>query len=136
MLGVLTVSYFQTEKNIVMNEGDSVVLSNYDIQLKQVEIKEGENYVGHQGRFEIKKYNKKMTELLPEKRFYFVHNMATTETAIDPGLFRDIYVVLGSRIGQKQWSVRVQHKPFVRLIWLGAILMALGAFFAWRTRCE
>jgi cytochrome c-type biogenesis protein CcmF len=49
-----------------------------------------------------------------------------TETAIDSGLFRDLYVSLGEPVEGGAWSVRVYYKPFVGWIWGGALLMALG----------
>ncbi|HIO97262.1 MAG TPA: hypothetical protein EYG71_04975, partial [Leucothrix sp.] len=33
-------------------------------------------------------------------------------------------------LGKGAWSFRIYHKPFVRWIWLGAILMGLGGFMA------
>ena len=53
-----------------------------------------------------------------------------TEVDIDAGLFRDLYVALGEPVADGAWSVRVYHKPFVRWIWGGFILMALGGVLA------
>jgi cytochrome c-type biogenesis protein CcmF len=54
-----------------------------------------------------------------------------TESAIDPGLFRDIYVALGEPVGNDgAWAVRVHVKPFVRWIWLGALFMMFGGLVA------
>ena len=70
-----------------------------------------------------------------------------TEAAIKPGLFSDMYISLGDPIDIETgvWAVRLHWKPFVRWIWVGAILMALGGlisvlrlelsgFFFWRAR--
>ena len=35
-------------------------------------------------------------------------------------------MALGEPLGNGSWAVRVYVKPFVRWIWLGAALMALG----------
>ncbi|MCY1384730.1 Cytochrome c-type biogenesis protein CcmF [compost metagenome] len=40
----------------------------------------------------------------------------------------DVYVAIGEPLGDGAWSLRVHIKPFVRWIWLGAALMALGGF--------
>jgi cytochrome c-type biogenesis protein CcmF len=40
----------------------------------------------------------------------------------------DLYVALGEPLGNGAWAVRVHVKPFVRWIWLGGLLMALGGF--------
>jgi cytochrome c-type biogenesis protein CcmF len=53
-----------------------------------------------------------------------------TETAIDTGLFRDLYISLGEPVSGGAWSVRVYYKPFVDWIWGGALLMALGGGLA------
>jgi cytochrome c-type biogenesis protein CcmF len=53
-----------------------------------------------------------------------------TEAAIIPGATRDLYLALGESLGGEAWAVRVHVKPFVRWIWLGALLMALGGITA------
>ena len=53
-----------------------------------------------------------------------------TEAAIDGKLQRDIYVSLGEPIGSDAWAIRVQVKPFVRCIWLGALMIALGGLIS------
>ena len=37
---------------------------------------------------------------------------------------------LGDQLGNDVWSVRVQYKPMIRFIWLGALVMALGGLIA------
>jgi cytochrome c-type biogenesis protein CcmF len=64
--------------------------------------------------------------LHPEKRIYPVAAMPTTEAAIDQGVLRDLYLVLGDRQQDGGWAVRGYVKPFANWIWAGAILMALG----------
>ncbi len=53
-----------------------------------------------------------------------------TETAIDTGLTRDLYLSLGEPAGTSAWSVRIHYKPFVDWIWGGALLMATGGGLA------
>ena len=56
--------------------------------------------------------------------------MPMTEAGIDAGFTRDIYISLGEQLDDGAWSIRLYHKPFVRWIWLGAILMAIGGLLA------
>jgi len=37
---------------------------------------------------------------------------------------------MGDDLGGGSWSMRLQYKPFVRYIWLGALIMALGGIIA------
>jgi cytochrome c-type biogenesis protein CcmF len=71
-----------------------------------------------------------IAEMYPEKRVYLVQTMPMTEAGIDAGLTRDLFVALGEDLGAGAWSLRVYHKPFVRWIWLGSLIMAFGAGLA------
>jgi cytochrome c-type biogenesis protein CcmF len=53
-----------------------------------------------------------------------------TEAGIQAGFTRDLFVALGEPLADGAWAMRVQIKPFVRWIWLGALLMALGGLLA------
>ena len=54
-----------------------------------------------------------------------------TEAAIDAGITRDLFIALGEPLDEAgAWAVRIYYKPFIRWIWLGAIIMALGGVFA------
>jgi cytochrome c-type biogenesis protein CcmF len=88
-----------------------------------------ENYQGHKGVIEVAYAGEKIATLKPEKRQY-VTGMPMTEAAIDPSLYRDLYVALGESLGGDAWSLRLYYKPLIRLIWLGGILIALGALLA------
>jgi cytochrome c-type biogenesis protein CcmF len=68
--------------------------------------------------------------MYPEKRTYVATENVMTETAIDTGLFRDLYISLGEPVSGGAWSVRVYYKPFVSWIWGGALLMAMGGGLA------
>ena len=71
-----------------------------------------------------------MARLFQEKRIYPVAAMPTTEAAIDNGILRDIYVVIGDPQVGGGFAVRVYLKPFANWIWGGAILMAAGGFLS------
>ena len=53
-----------------------------------------------------------------------------TKVAIEPGIFRDLYIALGEPLDDHYWSARIYYKPFVRWIWFGGILMLMGGLFA------
>ena len=68
--------------------------------------------------------------MYPEKRVFFSGTQAITEMARDAGLHRDILIALGEPIDATHWSVRLQIRPYICLIWLGGILMALGGILS------
>src|SRR5690606_20442735 len=70
------------------------------------------------------------TELLPERRNYFVSGQALAEAALGVGWRRDLLATLGEELGGGSWSLRLQVRPLMRYVWLGSALMALGGLVA------
>ena len=66
------------------------------------------------------------TVLYAEKRYYNTAGSMMTEAAIDGGITRDLYAALGEELENGAWAVRLYYKPFVRWIWAGGLMMALG----------
>ena len=71
-----------------------------------------------------------MTVLYPQKRVYRVQQSPLSEAGIEVGWSRDLFVAMGEDLGGGVWSLRLQYKPLVRFIWLGALIMALGGIIA------
>ena len=129
--GVTMVSLFEQEKDLKMIPGDSYVLGGFKFEFVGVGQVRVDNYMSSMGTVEASRGGEHVATLHPEKRFYPIQSDPLTEAGIRPGLFADLYVSLGEPLGDNgAWSVRIHVKPFVRWIWLGAVLMALGAFVA------
>ena len=129
VLGATVTTQLGIEKDIEMNFNDSVSVANYDYKFIGVESLSGPNYGGNIGEIEVSKDGEKLFTLKPEKRFY-TSGMPMTEAAIEPSLYQDIYVSLGEALNENSWSLRIYFKPLVRLIWLGGILISIGAILA------
>jgi cytochrome c-type biogenesis protein CcmF len=106
--------------------GDTVNVAGYDFRFWGVREVPGPNYLAARADIEVSSEGRTLETLRPEKRVYTASGNALTETGIDTGLFRDLYVSLGEPLGDGAWSVRIQYKPLVGWIWGGAILMAIG----------
>jgi cytochrome c-type biogenesis protein CcmF len=130
IVGVTMVKSYETEKDVRMSLGDTVMVGGYQFRLDGLDAIKGPNYEATRGQVRVSRNGAQVTLLQPEKRFYNVQQMPMTEAAIDPGLTRDLYVSLGEPVGQGAWVVRVYHKPFVDWIWGGGFLMALGGLIA------
>ena len=87
----------------------------------------GPNYLAEQAVFEVTRDGQIIAGLVPEKRRYFASGQIMTEAAIDASLWRDLYIALGEPIGEDAWAVRLQYKPMVRWLWLGSLMIGLGA---------
>ena len=128
--GVALVSLESEERDIRMQPGDSAELAGYGFLFESLSPVLGPNYNAQQATFRVTQGEKLIATLEPQKRLYFSQNSPMTEAGIDPGLFRDIYIALGEPLEGQAWAVRIQYKPFVRWIWLGALLMACGGICA------
>jgi cytochrome c-type biogenesis protein CcmF len=129
ILGATITSQLGVERDIKMDLNESVNIEGYRFVFRGVEGFSKENYQGNRGIVEVYFEDEKIIILKPEKRQY-ISGMPMTEAAIDPSLYRDIYVALGESLEGNSWSLRIYYKPLVRCIWLGGILIALGALLA------
>jgi len=131
IVGITMVTQYATEKDVKMEIGDTVNVGGYDFKFNGTSNVIGPNYQGARADIEVSRNGSVLRSMYPEKRIYNVSENAMTETAIDTGLFRDLYLSLGDQVGSTgAWSVRVHYKPFVDWIWGGAILMAIGGGLA------
>ena len=62
----------------------------------------------------------------PQKRHFWVQGTDNSQAAISVTWSRDLFVAMGNSLGDGAWSMRIQYKPLVRYIWLGALVMAIG----------
>ncbi len=132
ILGVTLTGAYNIEKDLRMDVGTDVTIAGYTFTFDGVQQVPGPNYVANQGALHVTRDGQPVATLHPQKRTYRVQTMPMTEAAIDVGVFRDLYVSLGEPIGDGSgaWSVRVYYKPFIRWIWAGTLIMAIGGLFA------
>jgi cytochrome c-type biogenesis protein CcmF len=130
IVGVTLTSWYSTEKDLRLAPGETYEMGGYRFEFQGVEVTEGPNYTAFRGNLLATRDGELVAEMHPEKRIYRVQTMPMTEAAIDPGLTRDLFVALGEDLGNGAWSLRLYHKPFVRWLWLGGLLMALGGGIA------
>jgi cytochrome c-type biogenesis protein CcmF len=128
--GVTVVTSYQTEKDVKMNIGDTVGVGGYEFRLTNLAQYQGPNFQAVRADMEVTKNGAAVAVMHPEKRAFTVSGNATSETAIDRSVWRDLYLSLGDEVPGGGWTVRVYHKPLVNWIWGGALLMAIGGGFA------
>ncbi len=134
IFGIAAITAWEVEDIRVARVGESFdlkgALTTYQIRFDDVNTVQGPNYRATRGEFTILADGKAVAHLAPEKRFYPVSGMPTTEAAIDIGVTRDVYVVIGDPQQDGGWAVRSYVKPFANWIWAGAVVMALGGLLS------
>ena len=68
--------------------------------------------------------------MTPQKRRYWVQHTVKSETAIRWHRGNNVLLALGEDLGSGRWSIRVQIRPLVSLVWIAAFIMALGGALA------
>ena len=129
-IGVTGVESSKVERDIALGVGESAEVAGYQFTLAGLKPKQGPNYNATEGEVVITRDGEMVTTLHPQKRNYWVRTMPMTEAGIDVGPTRDLFAALGEDLGGGRWSMRLQYKPLVRYIWLGALIMAFGGLLA------
>jgi len=130
IVGVTLVTGYQSEQDVRMDVGDTVNAGGYSFRFNGITNIAGPNYQAARAEIEVSRNGNVINKMYPEKRSYTASGNVMTETAIDTGLFRDLYISLGEPVSGGAWSVRVYYKPFVDWIWGGALIMAIGGGLA------
>lgn len=129
IVGIAFSQNYSIERDVKMKPGDNIAIHGYTFTFNGVHEADGPNYQGVIGSISVTKNDKVVSILMPEKRFYSVSRAVMTEAAIDGGITRDLYAALGEEVDKNTWTMRLYYKPFVRWIWSGGVLMAIGALF-------
>jgi cytochrome c-type biogenesis protein CcmF len=133
LAGVLLTEALSVERDVRMAPGQTQSIGGYDFRFDGVHVADGPNWRGDQGTVTVMRDGREIAVMHPQKRTY-TRGQVQTESSIDPGVTRDLYVALGEPMDRNDpegaWALRLYHKPFVRWIWAGGLLMMLGGFFS------
>ena len=128
-LGVTIVSAFSIETDNLLQPGGTLSAGHYEFAMREMSDVQGPNYIAKEGVVDVRHDGEFVAQLRPQKRQYKNENWMT-EAGIEAGWNRDLIISLGEEVGSDVWSVRVQYRPLVRFIWLGALIMAFGGLLA------
>jgi cytochrome c-type biogenesis protein CcmF len=130
VIALTTVQSFTLERDVALAPGAGTAAGGYEFRFEGVAPIEGPNYDGVGGTIVVTRGGAPVAVLKPQKRQYWVQHQLTTETAIHMSRGNNLLVALGDDLGAGRWSVRIQIRPLVSLIWLAALIMAIGGAVA------
>ena len=130
IFAVCAMLAWKTEDIRIVQEGGSYALGPYEVTLASVEEVQGPNYRSTMATMVVTRDGALVATLTPEKRFYPVQGMPTTEAAIDYGFLRDIYLVIGDAQANGGYAVRSYIEPFANWLWGGCLIMAFGGLLS------
>jgi cytochrome c-type biogenesis protein CcmF len=130
LMGIAGTTAWRSEALTVVAPGQKLVLGPYTLRFDGVTREKGPNYIADRGHFALMDGDKVTTVLLPEHRFYPAEGSDMTDTAIRTTGLRDLYLALGDDRGNGRFALRAFVSPLAPLIWLGALVMALGGMLS------
>ncbi|HET6432430.1 heme lyase CcmF/NrfE family subunit [Dyella sp.] len=133
LVGVLLSESLSVTRDVRMAPGDVQTVGAYAFRFDGVKQTSGPNWRGSQGTVSVIRNGETLAVMHPQKRTY-TREQVQTESAIDPGFTRDLYVALGDPMDASNpagaWAMRLYYKPFIRWLWAGGLFMMLGGFLA------
>jgi cytochrome c-type biogenesis protein CcmF len=130
VFGVTSVESYGVSSDLSLRPGQTAQVAGYDFRLEALRDVVGPNYQALEGEFNVSRDGKPVAKMTSQKRRYASQNEPLTEAGIDPNLSHDLVISMGNSLGNDTWSLRLQYKPMIRFVWLGALVMALGGVVA------
>jgi cytochrome c-type biogenesis protein CcmF len=127
--GMASESAFTQERLVAARIGETNNIGPYSIRFDAIAPVMGPNWTALEATLTGTRGSKSF-ELKPQARAFWSPPTETNEAAIRTALDGQLYVVIGKPDEQGRWQLRLWWKPFVTLIWAGALLIALGGALA------
>jgi cytochrome c-type biogenesis protein CcmF len=116
---------------MTVKRGESVELAGYKFRFDGLAARENGNHFLVESSFNVSNGHATSRMLYPAKKFYPNEQSPIAHVDYHLGLIDDLYVVLGdfARDGT-QATVKIQVNRMVSWIWIGGLVLTLGAALA------
>jgi len=130
-LGVAGSQAWSRQTEATLSRGESVELAGYKIRFDSLAASEESNHFKVSGTFTVANGARRPTVLYPAKKFYPQEQTPIAYVDYRLGFIEDVYLVLGdfARDGS-QATVKVQVNRMVSWLWIGGLILTLGAALA------
>jgi cytochrome c-type biogenesis protein CcmF len=127
LLGLVCATTWGSERIVALKPSQTISISGYDLTFDGMASRDGSNYRETAARFTVRKDGNVIGVMEPSKRVFPSRDgMSTTEAALLTRGVSQLYLSLGDSNADGSLALRLYHKPMVLLLWLGAVVMALG----------
>lgn len=130
VIGAMMNSYYGDEIGVRMKPNESATLAGFDFHYQTYRDGIGANFTSEQAEFSITQNGKPLAIITPERRYYDIRTMTMAEVGLYHHGWHDLYIVMGDKFGHFEYAFRLHYKPYVRALWLSALLMVLAACIA------
>ncbi len=126
LIGMASNAAFTEERLIALRAGETTTVGPWQVELGAIDPVVGPNWTAIEGGLVARYDGGTATTLHPQLRAFTTPPTETSEAALLTRWNGQLYAVLGQPTSEGRWQLRLWWKPFVTLIWLGGILIALG----------
>lgn len=138
VIGAMMNSYYGDEMGVRMKPQDRAELAGFYFEYANHSHEIGQNYTAERVAIHLYDGERYLDTVYPERRYYDVRTMTMAEVGLAHYGLDDIYVVMGDKLGHKEYAFRLHYKPYVRALWLGGVLMVVASLLSvlgyWRKR--
>ena len=129
--GITASSLFVTQKEVILEKGDSFSLGRYDLVFHGVRFISNDAKDGFSAELSIRNNGKSVATMYPEKNIYKYEGNREinqeTEVALRSTFRDDLYLILSEVDGSGKANIRALLNPMVNWIWAGGFVIVLGA---------
>ena len=126
LAGIASDSAFTKERLVASRVGETHQVGPFSVTLDRIGPAVGPNWSALEALLIVRRGSGQAFTLRPNSRFFSNPPTVTTESAIATRIDGQLYTVLGQPDEEGRWQLRLWWKPFVTLIWLGGVLIAIG----------
>jgi cytochrome c-type biogenesis protein CcmF len=137
-IGVAVVGneFYQTTKNVTLEEGQSVIIGNYELEYAGLEVNQESNRTEFGARLIV--YNdqgEQLGSIMPRRNIYEkTPDMPTSEVGLRMTLLEDVYAVLNGWDNSGQSAPNATFtlyiNPLTVWMWIGGVVLVLGTLIA------
>ncbi len=128
-IGIIASTFFGTEQDFVLKQGESGKMKNYTFTYKSFGQRREVNKDVALARVDLFRNGTKLATMRPEKHFHFKGEQPQSEVDILSQFDADFYIVLVGWDDKGTATFKMYIRPLVGWIWFGGFVMALGTLF-------
>lgn len=125
---------FTQEAEVVLDQRASGQVGEYRLTFASLASAENANYSTTTAALALHHGDQFLGTMLPERRYYPAFDQGTTEVSVYSTWREDFYVILVGSAEDRSAKFQVYINPLINFVWLGAVVLVLGALWAmWPT---
>lgn len=127
-IGIAGSGGYSLEEQFAMTPGQQKTIGNYNVIYNEMTVEQGANFTAMNANMSVYKDEQLIAELKPAKAVYRPSGKAVSEVDIRRTLGGDLYLALTQvDTNTEMINMRVLIKPLINWIWIGSIIMVIGA---------